>query len=97
MLIIVRNGAAERPPLWGLYLYLPIYKTAFAFDTEKGFLVVICIKDLECLLNVDLLIRMCTECKSFVSNFYDGDFDIEDMDKVSAQSLKTKLILRKHL
>lgn len=69
VVITARNGAAERLPLWGLYFYLPLYKTTFAFDTEKVFLFVICIKDLECLLNVNLLIRMCTECKSFEKTF----------------------------
>ena len=86
----------ERLPLWGLYFYLPLYKTTVTFDTKKAFLFVICIKDLECLLNVNLLIRMCTECKSFGKSFLRlRHFDIEDMDKVSVKSLKTKVILRK--
>lgn len=43
----------------------------------------------ECLLNINLLIRMCTECESFGKLFL-RHFDTEDMDKVSVKSLKIR-------
>lgn len=99
MVITARNGAAERLPVWGLHFYFLLYKTTVTFDTQKKhFLFVLCIKDPEFLVNVDLLIRMCTECKSFGKSFPRLiRFDIENMDKVLVKSLKTKAILRKYL